>query len=207
MAVTVDVDCSQNCAESRQLLMPQWNPVSESRFQPALNPFEIGMNPLQFRLFPGLLFFTLLVACDPQNIPQTNAPAAAFTLQQLDGDPIHFPDQYRGQVVAIHFWANWCPHCLDEMPALDPVYRQYRDRGLAFLAINVMEEPDAVRAFVKATGVSYEMLLDPEGEVMRRYGAMGLPATFMVDRQGIIRSRVIGESTPEVFEAMIKKLL
>jgi cytochrome c biogenesis protein CcmG/thiol:disulfide interchange protein DsbE len=159
-------------------------------------------------ILPGLLLLgVLLAACDPQSVIQANAPAAAFTLQKLDGGPVHFPDQHRGQIVAIHFWANWCPHCLGEMPALDPVYRQYRDQGLVFLAINVLEKPDAVRAFIKTTGVSYEVLLDPEGEVMRRYGAMGLPATFMVDRQGIIRSRVIGESTPEVFESMIKKLL
>lgn len=166
------------------------------------------MNPLQLQTLPGLfLLCLLLTACDPPSATQTNAPAAAFTLQQLDRGPVHFPDQYRGQVVAVHFWANWCPHCLGEMPALEPVYRRYRDQGLVFLAINVLETPDAVRAFIKTTGVSYDVLLDPEGEVMRRYGAMGLPATFMVDRQGIIRSRVIGESTPEVFEAMIKKLL
>ncbi len=163
------------------------------------------MNPL--RLFPGILLFALLTACNQQGVPQANAPAAPFTLQKLDGGSVRFPDQYQGQVVAIHFWANWCPHCLGEMQALDPVYRQHRNQGLVFLAINVMEEPDTVRAFIKATGVSYEVLLDPEGEVMRRYGAMGLPATFVVDRQGIIRSRIIGESTPEVFESMIKKLL
>lgn len=165
------------------------------------------MNFLQLRFFTSLLICLLLAACDRQSVPPANTPAATFTLQKLDGDLIRFPDRYRGQVVAIHFWANWCPHCLDEMPALEPVYRQYRDRGLVFLAINVMEEPDIVRAFIRTTGVSYEVLLDPEGEVMRRYGAMGLPATFMVDRQGVIRSRIIGESTPEAFESMIKKLL
>ena len=93
------------------------------------------------------------------------------------------------------------------MQALEPIYRQRRDQGLRLLAINVMQDPDTVRAFVQKLGLSFEVLLDSEGEVMRRYRVMGLPATFIVDRQGIIRSRIIGESTPEVFEAAIKDLL
>ena len=159
------------------------------------------------RLLPwGLLWLALLVGCESP-APQTSAPAAAFVLEKLDGGPARFPDQYRGRVVAIHFWAEWCPYCLSEMAMLEPIYRQRRDQGLRLLAINVMEDPDAVRAFVQKLGLSFEVLLDREGEVMRRYGVMGLPATFMVDRHGIIRSRIIGESTPEVFEAAIKDLL
>ena len=161
-----------------------------------------------FRRLSACLLLVLLVSCEPQSAaPQTNAPAAAFTLNQLDGGPVRFPDQYRGRVVALHFWAEWCPSCLSEMQALEPIYRQYHERGLVFLAINVMEEPDTVRAFVQKLKLSYEVLLDPEGEVMRRYGVMALPATFMIDRQGVIRRRIIGESTPEVFEAAIKNLL
>ncbi len=154
----------------------------------------------------GLLWLALLVGCESP-APQLNAPAAAFTLNLLNGGPVRFPDQYRGQVVAVHFWAAWCPYCLSEMAALEPIYRQRRDQGLRLLAINIMEDPDAVRAFVQKLGLSFEVLLDPEGEVMRRYGVMGLPATFMVDRQGIIRRRIMGESTPEIFEAAIKDLL
>lgn len=159
-------------------------------------------------LFPTLLLLALLAGCE-QNVTavKTDAPAPAFTLERLDGPAVRFPEQYRDQVVAIRFWADWCPYCHAEMQALEPVYRQYRDRGLAILAVNVLQPLETVRPFVQGLGISYEVLLDPQGEVTRGYGVMGLPMTFIVDRQGVIRARIVGESTPEVFERAIATLL
>jgi peroxiredoxin len=154
------------------------------------------------------LLLALLVGCE-QELPaiKIGVPAPAFSLARLDGPDIRFPEQYRGRVVAIRFWADWCPYCHNEMKALEPVYRQYRDRGLVILAINVMQTPETVRSFVNGLGVSYDVLLDRQGEVMRDYRVMGLPMTFIVDRQGAIRARIVGESTPEVFARAIAGLL
>jgi len=164
------------------------------------------MNPL--RMLPFLLLSVLLTGCE-QNVTaaKTDSPAPAFTLERLDGPNVHFPEQYRGQVVAIRFWADWCPYCHAEMQALEPVYRQYRDRGLAILAVNVLQPLETVRSFVQGLDISYEVLLDPQGAVTRDYRVMGLPMTFIVDRQGVIRARIVGESTPEVFERAITTLL
>ncbi|MEZ5581198.1 MAG: TlpA disulfide reductase family protein [Candidatus Competibacteraceae bacterium] len=164
------------------------------------------MNPL--RILPFLLLSVLLTGCE-QNVTaaKTDSPAPAFTLERLDGPAVHFPEQYRGQVVAIRFWADWCPYCHDEMQALEPVYRQYRDQGLAILAVNVLQPLETVRPFVQGLDISYEVLLDPQGAVTRDYRVMGLPMTFIVDRQGVIRARIVGESTPEVFERAIATLL
>lgn len=155
-----------------------------------------------------LLLLTFLAACE-QNVAtlQKGAPAPAFALERLDGPGVRFPEQYRGQVVALRFWADWCPYCHDEMKALEPVYRQYRDRGLVILAINVLQPPETVRPFVQELNISYEVLLDRQGEVMRRYQVMGLPMTFIIDRQGIVHNRLVGESTPEVFAQAINSLL
>ena len=164
------------------------------------------MNPL--RMLPFLLLSVLLTGCE-QNVTaaKTDSPAPAFTLERLDGPNVHFPEQYRGQVVAIRFWADWCPYCHAEMQALEPVYRQYRDRGLAILAVNVLQPLETVRSFVQRLDISYEVLLDPQGIVTRDYRVMGLPMTFIVDRQGVIHARIVGESTPEVFERAIATLL
>ena len=161
-----------------------------------------------FRLIFALLLFALLAGCE-QELPtiKLNAPAPAFALERLDGPSARFPDDYRGQVVAIRFWADWCPYCRAELQALEPVYRQSRDRGLVILAINVLQPPETVRPFVRELGVSYDVLLDPQGEVTRDYRVMGLPMTFIVDRQGVIRARIVGESTPEVFARAITGLL
>jgi len=164
------------------------------------------MNP--FRPLPFLVLLALLVGCE-QEIPtiKIGAPAPSFSLEQLDGPSVRFPEQYRGKVVAVRFWADWCPFCRGEMTALEPVYRQHRDRGLVILAVNVMQLPETVRPFVRELGISYDVLLDRQGEVMRGYRVMGLPMTFIVDRQGLVRARIVGESTPEVFERAIASLL
>ena len=164
------------------------------------------MNPL--RILPFLLLSVLLTGCE-QNVTaaKTDSPAPAFTLERLDGPAVHFPEQYRGQVVAIRFWADWCPSCRSEMTALEPVYRQYQDRGLVILAVNVLQSPETVRPFVDQLGISYDVLLDRQGEVTRRFLVMALPVTYIVDRMGIVRARFIGESTPEVFAKEISSLL
>ena len=166
------------------------------------------MNTNLFRLPPFVLVLALLAGCE-QNAStlQAGAPAPAFSLEPLNGPSVRFPEQYRGQVVAIRFWADWCPSCRSEMTALEPVYRQHRDRGLVILAVNVLQPPETVQAFVNQLGISYDVLLDRQGEVMRGYRVMGLPMTFIVDRQGVIRTRIVGESTPEVFERAIAGLL
>lgn len=150
----------------------------------------------------------LLMGCEQESpAVKIGVPAPAFSLARLDGSDIRFPDQYHGQVVVVRFWADWCPYCYDEMKALEPVYRQYRDRGLVILAINVMQPPETVQPFVDRLGLTYDILLDRQGEVMRGYRVMGLPMTFIVDRQGAVRVRIVGESTPEVFERAIAGLL
>lgn len=161
-----------------------------------------------FRPLSGILLFALLAGCEPE-LPalKVGVPAPAFALDRLDGVNARFPDQYRGRVVAIRFWADWCPSCRPEMTGLEPVYRQYRDRGLVILAVNVLQPPETVRPFVAQLGVSYDVLLDRQGEVTRRYQVMALPVTYLIDRQGIIRARFIGESTPEVFTKEISGLL
>lgn len=163
---------------------------------------------MNLRILPCLLLLALIAACGSE-LPaiKNGTPAPAFTLERLDGASVRFPEQYQGQVVVLRFWADWCPYCYSEMQALEPVYRQHRDQGLVILAINVMQPPETVQKFVEKLGVSYETLLDRQGEVMRRYQVMGLPMTYLIDRKGIIRARIIGESTPEVFAQAISSLL
>jgi peroxiredoxin len=155
-----------------------------------------------------ILLLVLLTGCG-QELPAiaNGTPAPAFTLTRLDGVNVRFPEQYQGQVIALRFWADWCPYCHGEMTALEPVYRQYRDRGLTILAVNVMQPPETVQKFVNGIGASYEILLDRDGAVMRRYQVIGLPVTYLIDRQGLVRARIIGESTPDVFIQAISPLL
>jgi peroxiredoxin len=150
----------------------------------------------------------LLAGCGgdtPQLAP--GEPSPPFTLPALAGGPVSLPDDLRGQVVAVRFWADWCPFCESEMRSIEPVYRAYKDQGLRLLAINVRQDAQTAAAFVEPLGISYEVLLDEDGAVARAYGVSGLPTTFFLDRQGRLATRILGESTPEIFEQVVKDLL
>lgn len=169
----------------------------------------ITINLMRWRKYGwGCLLIAMLFGCGAEMPSIKNGDVApAFALQRLDGSKVNFPEQYQNQVVLLRFWADWCPYCHDEMQALEPIYQQYREQGLAVLALNVMQEPAVAEKFVKNLGISYEILLDREGEVMRNYRVMGLPVTYIIDRKGLVRSRIIGESTPETLRQVISALL
>jgi peroxiredoxin len=156
----------------------------------------------------ALAALVLTAACG-EPTPQLKAgePPPTFRLPRLGADTLAFPDQTAGQIVAIRFWADWCPFCESEMTQLEPVYRKYRDQGLRILAVNVRQDADTAKRFVDKLGVSYETLLDSDGRVARSYGVLGLPTTFFVDRAGRLKGKVIGESTPEVFERIVREML
>jgi peroxiredoxin len=157
----------------------------------------------------ALLTIAMLLAGCGDSTPQlvAGAPPPGFSLPALGGTTLVFPEQTKGQVLAIRFWADWCPFCESEMTQLEPIYRKYRESGLRILAVNVRQDPDTARRFIERLGVSYETLLDHDGRVARSYGVLGLPTTFFVDRQGQLKTKVIGESTPEVFERIVQEML
>lgn len=156
----------------------------------------------------GSLIAALVSGCGDTTPPLTKGePTPPFALITLSHRTITLPTDLRGQVVAIRFWADWCPFCKGEMRALEPVYLAHRDQGLRLLAINVRQDRETAAAFVAPLGITYEVLLDEDGAVARAYGVTGLPTTFILDREGRLAARILGESTPEVFEQVIKGLL
>ena len=155
-----------------------------------------------------LLAGTLLGACGDEPPQLTKGePTPPFELSTLGGPPVALPAGLRGQVVAVRFWADWCPFCESEMRSIEPVYQRFRNQGLRLLAINVRQDRETAAAFVEPLGISYEVLLDPDGAVARSYGVSGLPTTFFLDREGRLAARILGESTPEVFEQVVRELL
>ena len=125
--------------------------------------------------------------------PREGFPAPDFTLNTIGGGPATL-SAYRGQVVIVNLWASWCGPCRAEMPAIQQVYAANRQRGLAVLAVNGTFQdsaPDA-QAFAQNLGLTFPILLDPDGAVSRRYLLRALPSTFFIDRKGVIRTVVLG---------------
>jgi cytochrome c biogenesis protein CcmG/thiol:disulfide interchange protein DsbE len=164
------------------------------------------MSPLRHHRLFLLLFSLFLGSCgEPPPSLQSGQPPPPFDLPTLAGGRAGLP--LPGRVVAVRFWADWCPFCEGEMRALEPILARYREQGLTMLAVNVRQDPATARAFMQRLGVSYGSLLDEDGAVARAYGVSGLPTTFFVDRQGRLAGRILGEATPEVFSALVEKLL
>jgi cytochrome c biogenesis protein CcmG, thiol:disulfide interchange protein DsbE len=149
-----------------------------------------------------------LTGCGPQSTqPQAGDVAPTFPVVRVDGGQASFPADYNGRVVALRFWADWCPFCKDEMHAIETVYQRQRDAGLVVLALNVGQSPEVAERFARGLGISYEVALDQDAEVSGRYGVVGLPLTYFVDRQGRVRNKILGETSPETFEGLATALL
>ena len=134
-------------------------------------------------------------------------PPPAFSLPDLDGRTVTVPADLRGKAVVVHFWADWCQFCLEEMPALDQLYRQYRDRGLVILAVNVGQPRAAAQTYARRVGISYPVLLDGDSTTAKRYGVVGLPRTFFLDRKGLIKYKLLGEATTETLRKLVLNTL
>jgi len=148
-------------------------------------------------LVGALLFLAaILVACSgpgealPQGVSE-GSRARDFSLHDLHGDEVSLSD-YEGQVVLVNFWATWCGPCRAEVPDLEAAYRAHRDEGFVVLGVNIEEPPETVRPFVEEFGVTYPVVLDSKGQLVEAYRARGLPTSFIVDPEGVIRVRHVG---------------
>jgi len=130
-----------------------------------------------------------------------------FSLPDLNGKHVNLKD-FRGTVVFVNFWASWCVPCREEMPSMERLYQKYRAKGLAMLAVNYRESRKEAQAFVEELKLTFPVLLD-DGTVSTLYGVFGLPATYLVDRQGRGAARVMGarDWMSEESRAVIERLL
>lgn len=134
--------------------------------------------------------------------PKLGETAPDFTLQDLNGAPIRLSD-LRGKTVVLNFWATWCLPCRREFPRLQRAYAQNAGEGLVVLAVDVQEGPAGVRSFADAFAATFPIVLDADGSVERQYRVYGLPTTWFIDGQGVVRAQQVGELTDD---ALVKKL-
>ena len=154
-----------------------------------------------------LLVCLLMVSCEQQAELKSGQPPPGFSLYDLQGNLVHFPRDFEGKVVAIRFWADWCPYCKTEMGEIETVYREYRNRGFVILALNVAQSKDRAAKFIGKLQISYPVLLDSDSEATRKYKVVGLPTTYFVDRHGTLQNKILGEAELNTFRDMVEQLL
>jgi cytochrome c biogenesis protein CcmG/thiol:disulfide interchange protein DsbE len=145
---------------------------------------------------------------DPREIPSplVGKPAAPFTLTTFDGEPISL-ESLRGKVVVLNFWASWCyPACYEEAPVLERGWREYRDRSVMLVGINIQDKEEPARKFLQQFGHTFPNAPDPQGRVSVDYGVYGVPETFFIDRAGRVRAKHVGAVTEQIFRAQVERL-
>ena len=158
--------------------------------------------------------FTVIVAlacslCSPVRAAEPGSAAPICVLKSLDEEsPINM-GQFKGKVVYVDFWASWCAPCARSFPFLNDLDREFRDRGLIVLAINLDEKLEDARAFLAKHPASFALAVDPSGQCPRDFGVRGMPSSYLVDRQGMIRHVHLGfrAGEAEKLRALVEQLL
>lgn len=135
--------------------------------------------------------------------PQEGRAAPDFVLERVDGGAVRLSD-LRGKAVIVNFWATWCVPCRREMPELVAAHQRYRERGLEILAVNLQENPGAVASFAREFGMEFPVLLDRDGDVAEAYRLIGLPTSFFIDPQGVVRSVFLGQLVGKAGETNVQ---
>jgi cytochrome c biogenesis protein CcmG/thiol:disulfide interchange protein DsbE len=135
-------------------------------------------------------------------------PAPAFSVPDPDGKTISLQD-YQGRPVIINFWATWCGPCRQEMVVLQAVYEAHKAAGLAILAVSEdhQDRIEMVRAYWAALGLTFLLLLDPEGSVAVLYSVLFLPSTVFVHPSGAVVAVHFGPMTQTQMEQHLKAIL
>jgi len=132
--------------------------------------------------------------------------AADFTLTDLQGRSFNLREQ-RGKAVLLNFWATWCGPCRDEMPYIEKLYRDFKDKGLIVLGVND-EEPEVARSFLAENEITFPSLVDERGGSHWLYRVAGIPTTILIDKEGKIAARLVGYSSgsEDFLRAALKKV-
>lgn len=138
--------------------------------------------------------------------PADEAPASSFVL--IDGSILQTAD-LRGKVTLVNFWATTCVSCVKEMPSLVATYNKYRDQGFETVAVAMSYDPPQwVVNFANSRQLPFKVAIDNTGELARNWGDVKLtPTTYLVDKQGRIVKRYVGEPDFAALHQLLEKLL
>lgn len=135
-----------------------------------------------------------------------NRKAPEITRRDLSGQKLDLA-RLRGKVVLLNFWATWCAPCQTEMPVFSNWQREYGGRGLQVIGISMDDSVRPVRMALRRLKPAYPIAMG-DAELGERYGGvLGLPLSYLIDREGVVRARFQGSADLKAMEAQVKSLL
>jgi len=138
--------------------------------------------------------------------PLVGKPAPGIELATPDGEAVSLA-ALRGRPVLVNFWATWCLPCRDEFPLLAGAYAQHAEDGLEILGIVHDDTVDGARAFAADMGATWPILLDPDDAAWADYLGVGMPTSFFIDAEGVVRAASLGGFTEDGLTALLAKIL
>ena len=132
--------------------------------------------------------------------------AIDFTLSDLNGKKVSLKD-FRGKNVYLNFWATWCPWCVKELPDIEKVYQEYKDKNLVVLAINIGEDKNTVQGFITKNNYHFNVLLDSDQRVTQAYGISPIPVSIFIDKNGNITTGKVGALSEAEMQSYVKQLV
>ena len=148
------------------------------------------------------------VDADAKAGPSVNTLAPNFSLKSNHDENISLKRVVAAnEVTLVNFWATWCPPCRKEIPDLNRIYGEFRKRGVEILAVNLQEDPETVKTFVRENKMEFPILFDNEGKVGRNYQIYYIPTTFVLDNSGRIREIIQGGASYARLKGVISSLL
>ncbi len=160
-------------------------------------------------LFAGLLIMTAPVSFAAQNGPDSLVGKAApdFTLKNTSGKEVSF-SQLKGKPVLIEFWATWCPYCLEVLPGVEKIYKEYSSKGIEVVAVSVDTKQEKVAPFLEKNAYTMPVLLD-DGNMLKRFNTRIIPTVFLIDRTGVVRKywTNYGKKGQNLIESELDKMI
>ncbi|MDP1933243.1 MAG: TlpA disulfide reductase family protein [Gammaproteobacteria bacterium] len=166
---------------------------------------------MRFRELPILSALLFSAAAVPSAMSlEKGELAPAFVLPDIEeGKPAISLEALRGKTVYVDFWASWCAPCLRSLPQINELYAEYRNRGFEVIAINVDDPIEDGQDFLLDTPLDYLIAADTDNAVLTEYGVFGMPTSFLIDPEGVVRMVHMGfkEKDIEVIEAELTQVL
>jgi cytochrome c biogenesis protein CcmG, thiol:disulfide interchange protein DsbE len=164
-----------------------------------------------------IVLLSVGLSFDPKKIPvaildkQANPFRVAWIqgqefLPEAKGTHFNLAD-YRGKPLVLNFWASWCVSCRQEALELEGFWQQYKDSGVMVVGIAIQDEVDAAKKFAKYYGKTYILGLDEDGKAAIDYGVSGVPESFLIDRNGVIKHKEVGPVSVKMLEKMLPKIM